>query len=266
MTTIYRNNRQRGGWRQVLVVGGALAVLLVAGYFLRAPLDRTLGKILSPIWRASDASGAALWGIPDYFRGVAHLQRERDALRAELASSRLSVLDRNLLFEENLMLKEAIGRIAQPNALLAAVLVRPPETPYDMLIIDVGERAQVRVGDKVAASGTLLIGEVESVWDSGARVRLYSAPGTSRDGFLRGTIPIRVEGIGGGSLRAEVPYDAQALAGDLVNIPAIEPNVAFLVEHVEAGRGDSAAIIHLRLPVNPFSLKFVEVWRSAYAQ
>jgi len=91
---------------------------------------------------------------------------------------------------------------------------------------------------------------------------LYSSPGEVYEGFLRGTIPVEVVGQGGGSLRAEVPYDSKPVEGDTISLPSLEANVAFVVEYVEAGRGDSASIAYVRLPVSPFELKYVEVWRS----
>ncbi len=266
MTTIYRNRKRGPGLRRALVAVGFFIALLIAGFFFRPALERVVGGGLSALWRASDISSTGLGRVPEYFRGMNALLRERDSLKEQLAASKLAVLDRNLLYEENLTLKESMGRSAQPNALLAAVLVRPPESPYDTLIIDAGEDKQVKVGDRVAASGAFLIGTVEAVYATTARIKLYSAPNTSYDAFLRGSIPIRAEGIGGGSLKASVPHDAEAAAGDLVTLPGIEPNLSFVVESIEAGRGDSAAEIYMHLAANPFSLRFAEVWRSAYAE
>ncbi len=263
MTTIYRDRRRPTARRALWVLG--LALLLIAGgYVARGPLERISHGALSRLWRGSDNTASALGSIPAYFRGIHALTEERDRLQAELEASRAAVLDRNLIYEENLMLKETFGRLAQPNALLAAVLVRPPETPYDTLILDVGEQEQVAVGDRVTAGGTMRIGQIDEVFAHTSRARLYSAPGRSHDAFLRGEVPIRVEGQGGGSLRAEVPHDANAQVGDLVSFPGIEPNFALVVEQVDEGRGDSAATIYLRLSANPFSLKYAEVWRSSY--
>lgn len=265
MTTIYRE-RRRPTLRRALSVLALAALLIAGGYFLRGPLERAGQGALMRLWRGSDNVSASLFGVPAYFRGIASLRAERDALQGELEASRAAVLDRNLLYEENLMLKETMGRLAQPNALLAAVLVRPPETPYDTLVLDVGEREQVSIGDRVTAGGTMRIGEIEEVYAHTARVRLYSAPGLSHDAFLRGEVPVRVEGIGGGSLRAEVPHDAEAKVGDLVSLPGIEPNFSLMVEQVDDGRGDSAATVYLRLSANPFAIRYAEVWRSAYGR
>lgn len=265
MTTIYRNKRNPNIRRVIGIVAFTL-LLIGAGALMRTSLMGGIDSIFAGLWQQSDATGSFMSRVPAYFAGIAALEEENARLREEAAVSKRAVLDRNLLFEENLMLKESMGRSAQPNALLAAVLVRPPELPYDTLIIDVGTDAAVRVGDVVAAHGSLRIGSVASVESGTARVTLYSTPGATYEGFLRGSVPITVEGIGAGSLRATVPYDAHAAVGDLVTLPGIEPNFAFVVEQVEAGRGDSAAEVYLRLSVNPFSLKYVEVWRAAYAQ
>jgi cell shape-determining protein MreC len=176
--------------------------------------------------------------------------------------AQIRVLDRNQLYEENLSLKERLGREAQPNAALAAVILRPPEVPYDTLLIDIGEDADIAVGSRVAAQGSLVIGTISEVYAHSARVVLFSSPEKEYDGFLRGTIPVKVEGQGGGALSMQVPYDAQVKVGDTVTLPGIESNSASIVEFVEPGQGDSAVTAYLRLPVGPQELRFVDVWRS----
>jgi cell shape-determining protein MreC len=187
---------------------------------------------------------------------------ENNELQRKLAASEALVLDRNQLYEENLALKEAFGRSAEPNRVLATVLLRPSATPYDTLIIDVGSDAGIVVGDVVSASGSLLVGKIAQVFAHTSLVRLYSSPGESYEGFLRGSIPIKVVGQGGGSLVADVPYDAKAVEGDSVTLPMLEANTAFIVEHVEQGQGNASPKVYVRLPISAFDLRFVEVWRQ----
>jgi len=255
------NRKSRFGKQALIVILVSLA-LIILGYFMRARLS----GITVPTFAAASLSHTGALGFlgsfSAYFRGLEQLQSENTELKGKLSASEILVLDRNTLYEENIALKEKYGRDASVNMVLASVLMRPGQTPYDTLVIDIGTNKGISVGDRVTAGGSLLLGKVEEVWSKGSLVRLYSSPGVSISGFLRGTIPIEVKGQGGGSLRAEVPYDAKAVEGDTVSLPSIEPNIAFVVDYVEPGRGDSAAAAYLRLPVSPFELKFVEVWRS----
>lgn len=243
------------------VVVGAL-ILVTFLFLFRPVLQGGAYAIFTPVWKVSDSLGDSIFSIPAFFSSKASLSAQNRKLQQDLLASQASVLDRNELFEENLALKERMGRIAQPNSALAVVLLRPPEVPYDTLLIDIGEDADIEVGDRVAGHGTLLIGKVTEVWAHSARVTLFSSPNEKYNGFLRGDIPVEVIGIGGGSLTMQVPYEAKAKVGDLVMLPSIESNTASVVEHIEQGQGDSAVTAYLRLPVNQLELRFVDVWRS----
>lgn len=238
----------------VLCIGTAL--------FFRGGFVRGSAALFSPLWKGSDATASILFSVPYYFTSRSGLIEENKTLREDVLHAQTSVLDRNQLYEENLALKERLGREAQPNAALAAVVLRPPEVPYDTLLIDIGEDSDIAVGDKVAAQGTLLIGVISEVYAHTSRVSLFSSPQNKYNGFLRGTIPVEVVGQGGGSLVMEVPYDAKVVVGDTVTLPGIAANVASIVEYVEPGQGDSAVTAYLHMPVSAQGLRFVDVWRS----
>jgi hypothetical protein len=237
-------------------------LLAIGGYLGRAPLSAALTPVFGKSAGTSAQLGRFIRGIGERSASLEALVAENADLKQKLEASQTLVLDRNQLYEENTALKEQWGRSSEPNRLLATVLARPGATPYDTLMVDVGSSEGVRDGDSVAAGGTLLIGRVSQVFAHSAVVLLYSSPGESYDGFLRGTIPIKVVGQGAGSLSAEVPYDAKVVAGDSITLPLLQANTAFIVEHVEVGEGNSSTKAYLRLPVSPFNLRFVEVWRQ----
>lgn len=245
----------------VILVGAAVLVLFL--FLFRPSLQGGMFVIFTPVWKVADSVGNSVFSIPSFFSSKATLSAQNRKLLQDLSASQTSVLDRNQLYEENLALKERLGRVAQPNAAFAAVILRPPEVPYDTLLIDIGEDADIEVGDRVAGHGALLIGKITEVNAHSARVTLFSSPNEKYNGFLRGNVPVEVVGLGGGSLMMQVPYDAKAKVGDLVTLPSIESNISSVVEHIEPGQGDSAVTAYLRLPVNQLELRFVDVWRSA---
>lgn len=239
---------------------GAGVIMLL--FLFRTSITGGASAILAPVWKGSDSASSVIFSVSDYFKSRTALIDENNKLKDDVLSAQTSVLDRNQLFEENLALKERLGRVAQPNAALAAVILRPPEVPYDTLLIDIGSDGDIAVGDKVAAQGTLLVGRISEVYAHTSRVTLFSSPGLSYNGFLRGSIPVTAVGQGGGSLVMQVPYDAGVKVGDLVTLPGIESNTGSVVEQVEPGQGDSAVTAYLRLPFDPYQLRFVDVWRS----
>ena len=197
----------------------------------------------------------------------AALASENDALRAELASTSATLADRNVLYQENLELKARLDRDGSMHTILAGVILRPPATPYDTLIIDAGEAQGVVEGALVSAGGTTLIGTVDEVFDSTSRVTLFSAPGQTYQALLMETstdasVAITVQGQGNGSLVAEVPTTVAAAVGDSVVFPGVAGGFASVVVAVDEQSGESFESLYMRLPVDPEQLRYVEVLKQ----
>ena len=167
-------------------------------------------------------------------------------------------------------LKARLGRDAEVKRILAGVLLHPPATPYDTLVIDAGEAEGVAVGDVVSAGGTVVLGTISEVYTHAARVVLYSAPGQKYDAFLHhtnpsgtgGTVPLAVEGQGGGSLQARLPAGTPVSAGDTALLPGIAGGLSAAVSRVEHAAGESFSTVYFSLPADIFALRFVEVWKQ----
>ena len=219
----------------------AVALLIGAAALWRAPLSESLWNLLSPVMSARFGGGTA---------------STDPALIAATQS------DRDALYRENIDLKARLGRDARVKRILGAVLLRPPATPYDTLVIDAGEAEGIAAGDTVSAGGTTVIGTVSEVYAHAARVMLYSAPGQKYDALLRGTVPLAVEGQGGGSLRAQVPAGTTVSLGDIAVLPGIIGGLSARVSRVEHADGESFSTLYFSLPVTISSLRFVEVWKQ----
>lgn len=222
-----------------------LAVLLIGALALfRHQAAGLFWRVAAPVMRMRNALTAG----------------EAESLRAQLAAADARLADRNLLYKEVIELRERLGRADAPKGrLLAGVLQRPPWTPYDTLLIDAGENLGVAQDALVSAGGQGLIGRVSEVYATTARVELFSAPGASYQAVLNGTLPIAVEGQGGGSLRAEVPAGTQVKAGDTVSFPGLMGGIVALVSATEAKEGESFILVYMRLPANSADLEAVEV-------
>ncbi len=217
-----------------------LVVLLV--WLWQVPLQGALMQALAPLLHTRYASGLATTTL--------------EAL----------VADRDALYQENLDLKSRLGREVHVQRILAGVLLRPPATPYDTLIIDAGSQEGVAVDDRVAAAGTVLIGTVTQVYLHSAQVSLYSSPGQKYEGILTlqsgEALPITVVGQGGSSLSAQVPAGSKVVAGDQIVLPGVLGGLIGTVVGVQGGEGESFATVYLSLPINPADLRFVEVWKT----
>jgi cell shape-determining protein MreC len=240
-----RGAYSRGLW----ILGAAAAVFLAALILWREPLGGLLLRLYAPLLQIRNALGYT----------------ENAELKAQLQGMQALLGDRAVLYEENLYLKRLLGRSAERQIILAGVIMRPPGTPYDTLLIDAGALEGVALGDLVSAGGSALVGRVAQVYEHAARVTLFSAPGQTHEGLLsRGqeVVPVIVEGQGGSSLKTQVPAATGAEPGDTILIPGIATGLTAAVVAVEAGESESFETLYLRLPANPYSLRTVEVWRA----
>lgn len=252
MRTTLRSHRGRGLTPVLFFIIALGLVLFAALVLFREPLSALLVRAYAPILELRNAFS----------------RDEASRLRAELAGLQALLVDRAVLYEENLHLKRLLGRNAERSLLLAGVIMRPPGTPYDTVLIDAGGLDGVVEGQYVSAGGNALIGRVVQVYEHAARVMLFSAPGELHEGLLSRdgtTVPLTIEGQGGGSLKAEVPIGTGAQVGDSILISGIGSGITAMVAEVVVGESESYESLYLRLPANPYHLRTVEVWRAAGA-
>lgn len=221
------------------------ALLVVLCIVFRQPISGLLWRGLAPILSARDSWSAGT---------VAQLQ-------AKLASTSAALADRNALAAENAQLRAELGRPDSVQKILAAVLEQPPGTPYDTLVVDAGKAEGVVLGARVSA-GALAVGTVDEVQPHSSRVVLYSAPGQTYQAVLLSagaSVPVAIEGQGGGSLVGHVPAATAVAVGDTVQFPELGGDLVGTVSAVTGSESETFKTIYLRLPVNVFELRFVYI-------
>lgn len=218
-------------------------------------------SLATPVWRAEAYLGELGNDVAMAVRSKESLIAENKALREELASVKIGLLSRDLLLNENRELKERLGRYdSNPAGLLAAVLVKPRRSPYDTLVIDVGSRHGVDVGDLVGAHGDLLIGTIERAMETTSLVRLFSSPGEEIEVTVGSSnIAALAVGAGGGNFRLEIPRGVDITEGDIISFPSISTTIAGVVERIQVEPNDPFQTILFKSPINTNELKWVEV-------
>src|SRR3569623_602250 len=221
MTTISSSRRRkklspRTAWFLI-----AVTILLCAGLLWRNAAANLVWHALSPLLSARNSASVASAGFFGQFQNASSLAQENAQLRQALASTSTRLAARDYVYAQNLDLKAMLGRKVSDPVVLAAVILRPPGTPYGTLMLDAGLQDGVREGDLVSSEGSTYIGRVSRAYDTASRVTLFSAPGETYQGLLRGTIPVSLEGEGVASMRGEVPSGMAVSAGDPVVLPSV---------------------------------------------
>ena len=277
MKTSYRQSSVRArSLRQTrwLLVGvtAVLAILIFGGsWFARglAPLGLGLAR---PLWRAEAAALAHFRGAGEWWRSRTKLARENQSLRAALAWREAELLDHEALATENQKLREELGWRAETpdDFLVGRVISHPWSTPYDLLLIDVGEAGPdaasppgraPRVGDLVTYRRDLALGRVVGVTGTTVKVGLFSV-GQNQLPVVIGAarLPAAADGRGGGNFLIQLPRAAAVAAGEPVFLATAERDyLVGRVGAVEKTPTESLQNIFVRLPLNPNQLTYVEI-------
>lgn len=238
----------------------SLSLLGIAVLFLvlRILAPGALVAIATPVWHTGTVLSASVGNGASFFTDKATLTHERDrllaentALKEEKATTDARVAD----------LTRLLGtRTEAAPGILAGVLVRPPVSPYDVLIVDQGSRAGVAVGSRAEGSGGMPLGTVESVSGASARIELYSTPGRETESWVGETrLPLTLRGTGSGSFSASVAREAGVHEGDLVYLAG--PGAVALGSVVSVENDPSSPRSHVAIKpfVNPFSTVWVTI-------
>jgi cell shape-determining protein MreC len=184
---------------------------------------------------------------------------------------------------ENEYLRSLLGKTPDDSGMiLAGVIERPPRTPFDSLVIDVGSEQDILEGDMVFSDGFYAIGLISSVSDHTATVTLFSSAGQNIDALINSPVegmkddsvatttkvssrskdslnPVVVEGRGGGNFFVKLPKNIKVKIGDPVIWPSTETIVLGAVEVIDSGEGEAYSQLYFKSPINMNSLRYVQV-------
>lgn len=261
MTYLRRTNRvsKQSKLKAALVVF-VLLVLFVLNLLFPRLYPSVFLPLTSLFWRAESSTVGFFVYMGKIVQSKYGLEVENRKLRDEIAARDASMLALDDVKSENESLKNAMGRIGKASVVLGVILSRPPASPYDTLVLDIGTNDGVRVGDKVYAEGDALIGDISEVYANQSKATLYSTSGRETP-VLVGTTTIAAEatGKGGGNFVIKLPASAKVVKGAVISMPHIRTHVFGVVDTIMVDSSDSLQTILFRSPVNVYQLKFVEV-------
>lgn len=291
MAYLQTHNRNGRSYTRLIIGIVSAIIIIFGGIEWLAPhfLPAIFTTIARPFWRIefSVTSGS--------LRSPEALLSENEELKRELADISIRSQATALLEQENADLKGLFNRtpsstsssvttssasiststssstfsttssvialplILKPSHLtLAAILVRPPHTLYDELVVDIGADHGLVAGDLVYAPGTVLIGRVVDVMSDTSKVSLLSSSGSSFDVLVGSkSIPAKAVGRGGGQYSAELPRDTMVTVGDIVTAPSLYTTTVGIVGAVVSDPSQAFQTILFAPPSNLYETKWV---------
>lgn len=169
-----------------------------------------------------------------------------------------------LLKKENEELKNFLSQNQEKKFVFAAIISRPPQSPYDTFLVDAGSENGLRSGMMVKVHDNILIGYVVDVFAKTSKIKLVSYPGEELSVIIQPigggqSIPVAAAGMGGGNMEIKLPNSIQVNSGDQVITEGTFPLLLGFVEKVEVNLSDPFQKIMFRTPVNFQELKSVMI-------
>lgn len=241
-------------------------VLAVLFHFLYPSfLGEAVSRIASPFWQAERFLSEKAGGLLFFFSSKESLAEDVERLSLELKGAHRLLLDRDLLIEENRLLREQLGRTeVKEGRLVGAILATPPRSPYDTAALDIGSDEGVAVGD-LALAGSTVLGTVSRVSRTTSLVEFFSTAGTKTPVSILHegrAVPVEAMGLGGGEFSATLPKEVLVGEGDAIVMPGFNPFLFAQVEAIETSPTDSFQKIRFKNPVPVSSLRFLELEKA----
>lgn len=227
------------------------------------PFAGILQTVFLPVWRTQNAVSLEAARFIGLLKSKRDLVEENEILRQKNKELETGRHMREELALENEALKELLGRNESVNTILASVLAQPNVSPYDTLVIDVGSKENVAVGDRVVVYGDFVVGKVAETRVRTSLVKLFSSP-KEKNNVLISSINLLVtaEGRGGGNFEIKLPRGVSVSEGDSIIIPGNNTKIFGIVEKIVATPTGAFQTILFKSPVNMQEVRFVEVLRD----
>lgn len=217
--------------------------------------------IFRPVFILGNNVGGKLSNMSAYFYSKKSLLIENNDLKNKLSLQEARMMNYNSVLDENLKIKEILSRKREKtDMILGNVLSKSNQSIYGTLLLDIGERDGIVIGQKVFALGNVPIGYIAETNINTSKVVLYSNGGEKTEAVISGSDTfMQIIGRGGGNFEMILPRDFIIEKGTEVVLPGINPYIVAIVETIISDPRDSFQKAILVSPVNIFELKFVEV-------
>jgi cell shape-determining protein MreC len=200
--------------------------------------------------------------LPSYLRERHVLIKEMEALEQRVAIAEGTENSLAKLQVENEQFRLLCNAVPEERV-IARVVGRPPELPYDIMMLDRGYTHGVLEQAPVFVGSDQVIGYVSRVYAETALVTLVTTAGFESMAYIIGpNIYTYAEGMGGGMMRVQVPQGIPLSVGNTVMLPAIDSGVYGHIAEVVTSPTQPEQFGYVPLSTNLQSMQYVSVGRS----
>lgn len=261
---VRRKDDERRRFIFALIVIGVVTFLLIFNNSVRVVLNHAIIAVTRPLWIVEDNALVLGGDLFKFLRSHKGLVEENRLLEDEVFRLKSTVLANKLIIEEYDRLNALVGRSAdEVPPVLGRVIVKPNRTPYDFVVIDVGNQTSrpVKVGDVARLEKNITVGRVVNVSGRSALVELFSSPDLKTQ-VLVGDKRLQAEllGRGGGNMLLELPRNSDIFTGDQVFLPTSGVELVGIVGEVISDVSEPTQKMLVVLPVNLFNLTWLEIY------
>lgn len=254
--------------KKFFLIGAFIALLLivlVSERFSFGFLNKSIFYLLRPVF---DARGRIINLWQDCLvslKDKKDLQDENFSLRGKISEleTKNMILSGNFLKSEDGSDQNILVGSDSQKFLTASVIFRPPQTPYDMLIIDSGSNQGIKEGMQAIVFGNILLGYVAEVFPDTSKVELISSFHEETNVVLESSnIPAIAVGLGGENFEIILPRPISVNLGERIIKLGNQPLLVGIVEKIENQNADPFQKIIFRLPLNIQYLKSVSLLKT----
>lgn len=253
-------------------IGIGILVLVVFFYF-RSGIWNGFSYVGSTLFRPvlvlGNGIGQKFSDLGSYFVSKSALSEENQTMRFQLSEEESRMANYDLVVAENENLKASLGRKdTKANMVLAAILSKPNRSPYDTLVVDAGEKQEIKSGSIVFTLGNVPIGRVAEVYPNSSKIILFSNPGEKTQAIvtsksttpsLGGEVYMELVGRGGGNFEMILPRDFVLEKGEQATMPGLNSYVLAIVETTISDPRNPFTKALLESPANIQELKYVQI-------
>ncbi|OGG77914.1 hypothetical protein A3A36_02475 [Candidatus Kaiserbacteria bacterium RIFCSPLOWO2_01_FULL_52_12b] len=240
--------------------GAAALAFAVLVLFVRLLAPNLFWYVATPVFRSADALATQGHSLLSRFGDATLLAAQNE----QLAHQNVVLANENQTLSQKV---ESLLALLNPSAtarnmkgILAGVIARPPESPYDTLVVAAGAEDGVVRGQEAFGPGGVPLGVVGAVLAHFSRVTLFSAPGRTTNGWIgRENLPLTIVGAGGGAFHASVARSAGIAVGDTVFVPGPGKLPIGVVSRIDSDPSSPVVILRIMPTLNLFSVTWVEL-------